>query len=136
MGDRIPFRGGCARGASADARCYSHRMQVQIRRISLRSVFLVTMALNGIVGFLVGLILAIVATVDVPAGTEPNLLSRLGIWSVVVFPLIYGIGAGLLGTIAAALYNSVASLVGGVRVEIPDLQPRWQPNRESREEPE
>lgn len=111
-------------------------MQVQIRRISLRSVFLVTMALNGIVGFLVGLILAIVATVDVPAGTEPNVLSRLGIWSVVVFPLIYGIGAGLLGAIAAALYNSVASLVGGVRVEIPDLQPRWQPNRESREESE
>ncbi|MCL7926215.1 MAG: hypothetical protein M8860_03095 [marine benthic group bacterium] len=111
-------------------------MQVQIRRISLRSVFLVTMALNGIVGFLVGLILAIVATVDVPAGTEPNLLSRLGIWSVVVFPLIYGIGAGLLGAIAAALYNSVASLVGGVRVEIPDLQPRWDPNRESRKEPE
>lgn len=109
-------------------------MQVQIRRISLRSVFLVTMALNGIVGFLVGLILAIVATVDVPAGTEPNLLSRLGIWSVVVFPVLYGIGAGVLGAIAAALYNSVASLVGGVRVEIPDLQPRWDPESERREE--
>jgi high-affinity nickel permease len=111
-------------------------MQVQIRRISLRSVFLVTMALNGIVGFLVGLILAIVATVDVPAGTEPNLLSRLGIWSVVVFPVLYGIGAGLFGAIAAALYNSVASLVGGVRVEIPDLQPRWHPQHDRREEPE
>jgi len=111
-------------------------MQVQIRRISLRSVFLVTMALNGIVGFLVGLILAIVATVDVPAGTEPNLLSRLGIWSVVVFPLIYGIGAGFLGAIAAALYNAVASLVGGFRVEIPDLQPRWEPKKEPGKEPE
>jgi ABC-type multidrug transport system permease subunit len=111
-------------------------MQVQIRRISLRSVFLVTMALNGIVGFLVGLILAIVATVDVPAGTEPNLLSRLGIWSVVVFPLNYGIGAGFLGAIAAALYNAVASLVGGFRVEIPDLQPRWEPNKEPGKEPE
>ena len=105
-------------------------MQVQVRRISLRSVFVVTMTLYGIVWFLVGLILAVVATIEVPAGTEPNLLNRLGVWSVVVFPVLYVIGAGLLGAIAAALYNSVASLVGGVRVEIPDLQPRWSPERE------
>ena len=105
-------------------------MQVQVRRISLRSVFFVTMTLYGIVGFLVGLILAVVATIEVPAGTEPNILNRLGVWSVVVFPVLYGIGAGLLGAIAAALYNSVASLVGGVRVEIPDLQPWWSPERE------
>ena len=104
-------------------------MQVQIRRVSLRSVFLVTMALFGIVGFLIGLILAVVATIEVPPGTEPNLISRLGIWSVVVVPVLYGIGAGLLAAIAAALYNSVASLVGGVRVEIPDLQPRWSPEQ-------
>lgn len=107
-------------------------MQVQIRRISLRSVFLVTMALYGIVGFLVGLILAVVATIEVPAGTEPNILNRLGVWSVVVFPVLYGIGTGLLAAIAAALYNSVASLVGGIRVEIPDLQPRWSPERDDR----
>ena len=107
-------------------------MQVQVRRISLRSVFLVTMALYGIVGFLVGLILAVVATIEVPAGTEPNILNRLGVWSVVVFPVLYGISAGLLAAIAAALYNSVASLVGGIRVEIPDLQPRWSPEREDR----
>ena len=72
-------------------------MQVQVRRISLRSVFFVTMTLYGIVGFLVGLILAVVATIEVPAGTEPNILNRLGVWSVVVFPVLYGIGAGLLG---------------------------------------
>ena len=107
-------------------------MQVQVRRISLRSVFLVTMALYGIVGFLVGLILAVVATIEVPAGTEPNILNRLGVWSVVVFPVLYGIGTGLLAAIAAALYNSVASLVGGIRVEIPDLQPRWSPERDDR----
>ena len=109
-------------------------MQVQIRRVSLRSVFLVTMALFGIVGFLIGLILAVVATIEVPPGTEPNLISRLGIWSVVVVPILYGIGAGLVAAIAAALYNAVASLVGGIRVEIPDLQPRWSPQRDTRSE--
>ncbi len=108
-------------------------MQVQIRRISLRSVFLVTMALFGIVGFLVGLVLAVVATLEVPAGTEPNLLSRLGIWSVVVFPALYGLGAGFFAAVGAALYNSVAALVGGLRVEIPDLQPRWSPERDPSE---
>jgi ABC-type antimicrobial peptide transport system permease subunit len=105
-------------------------MLVQIRRISLRSAFLVAMTLYGIVGFLVGLVLAVIATLEVPAGTEPNILSRLGIWSVVVFPVLYGLGVGLLAVIGAVLYNSVASLVGGLRVEIPDLQPRWSPERD------
>ena len=37
---------------------------------------------------------------------------------------------GLVAVIGAVLYNSVASLVGGVRVEIPDLQPRWNLERD------
>ncbi|MDT8435574.1 MAG: hypothetical protein RRA92_02350 [Gemmatimonadota bacterium] len=111
-------------------------MLVEIRRVRLRSVFLVTTTLYAIVGFLVGLVLAVVATLEVPEGTEPTLISRLGIWSIVLFPVLYGLGAGFLAAVAAALYNSVAALVGGIRVEVPDLRPTWHGRREEPEQEE
>lgn len=98
-------------------------MLVQIRRISIRSAFLLAMVLNGLIGLLVGLILAIVATLEVPPGTEPSLLERLGAWSAAVFPVVYGIAGGFAAAVAAALYNAGAALVGGLRVEVPDAEP-------------
>jgi ABC-type antimicrobial peptide transport system permease subunit len=98
-------------------------MLVQIRRISIRSVFLLAMVLYGLIGLLVGVILAVVATVEVPPGTEENLLEQLGAWSVVVFPVLYGLAGGLTAAVAAALYNAGASMVGGIKVEVPDVEP-------------
>lgn len=93
-------------------------MQVQIRRISTSSAFLVGMALYGLIGFLVGIVLVVVAGLEVPAGTEPSFVENLGIWAIVVVPLVFGLGAGLLTAISAALYNTVTAVVGGLRVEL------------------
>ncbi|MFQ5888929.1 MAG: hypothetical protein ACE5JR_02630 [Gemmatimonadota bacterium] len=94
---------------------------VQLRRISARSVFLVAMTLYGIVGVLVGVVLAIVATLEVPPGSEGNLLTRLGMWSVLLFPVLYGVIGGAAAAVAAALYNAAAAVVGGIRMDISDL---------------
>jgi hypothetical protein len=93
-------------------------MHLQIRRISTSSAFLVGMALHGLIGFLVGIGLAIVAGLDVPAGTEPSIVERLGAWAIVVVPFVYGVAGGLLTAMAAALYNAVAAVVGGIRIEM------------------
>lgn len=93
-------------------------MQVQIRRISTASAFLVGLALYGLIGFLVGIGLVVVAGLEVPAGTEPSLVERMGVWAIVIVPLAFGIGAGLATAIAAALYNTVTAVVGGIRVEL------------------
>ena len=93
-------------------------MHLQIRRISTSSAFLVGMALHGFIGFLVGIGLAVVAGLDVPAGTEPSIVQRLGAWAIIVVPFAYGVAGGLLTAIAASLYNAVASVVGGLRIEI------------------
>lgn len=93
-------------------------MQVQIRRISTSSAFLVGLALYGLIGFLVGIVLVVVAGLEVPAGTEPSFVEELGIWAIVVVPLVFGLGAGLITAISAALYNTVTSVVGGLRVEL------------------
>ena len=93
-------------------------MHLQIRRISTSSAFLVGMALHGLIGFLVGIVLAVVTGLDVPAGTEASFVERLGAWSIVVVPFAYGIAGGLVTAIAAAMYNAVAAVVGGLRVEL------------------
>jgi len=93
-------------------------MHLQIRRISTSSAFLVGMALHGLIGFLVGIGLAVISGMDVPAGTEPSLVERLGAWAVIVVPFVYGIAGGLVTAIAATLYNAVASVVGGLRIEL------------------
>ncbi len=96
-------------------------MQVEIRRISLRSAFKLASVLYGLIGFLVGLVLAVAASVEAPPGTEPNILTRLGFWSIAVFPVLYGLAGGFAAAIAVALYNVGASLVGGLRFDIPDV---------------
>jgi hypothetical protein len=98
-------------------------MQVEIRRISIRSAFKLAMVLYGLIGFLVGLVLAVAASVEVPPGTEPNILTRLGFWSIAVFPVAYGLAGGLTATVTVALYNAGASLVGGLRVDLPEVEP-------------
>ena len=93
-------------------------MHLQIRRISTSSAFLVGMALHGLIGFLVGIGLAVIAGVDVPAGTESSFVQRLGAWAIIVVPFVYGVGGGLVTAIAATLYNAVAAVVGGLRIEL------------------
>lgn len=99
-------------------------MQVQIRRISTSSAFMVGLALYGLIGFLVGIGLLVVSGLDVPEGTEPSFVERMGAWAIVIVPLTFGIVAGLLTAIAAALYNTVTSVVGGLRVELRSGRPR------------
>lgn len=100
------------------------RMQVEIRRISIRSAFKLAMVLYGLIGFLVGLVLAVASSVEGPPGSEPNFLTRLGFWSIAVFPVAYGLVGGFTAAVAVALYNAGASLVGGLRVDFPDVEPQ------------
>jgi hypothetical protein len=98
-------------------------MQVEIRRISIRSAFKLAMVLYGLIGFLVGLVLAVATSQEAPPGSEPNFLTELGFWAIAVFPVLYGLVGGLTAAVAVALYNAGASLVGGLRVEFPDVEP-------------
>ena len=85
---------------------------------------MVGLALYGLIGFLIGIALVVVSGLEVPAGTEPSFVERMGAWAIVIVPLTFGVVAGLLAAIAAALYNTVTSVVGGVRVELRSGRPR------------
>lgn len=96
-------------------------MIVRIRRISARSVFLVALVLYGAVGLVVGAALAVVGTVELPPEAQPTFLEGLGPWTLLLFPLAYGLLGGIAAAVAAILYNAAAAVVGGIRVEIPEI---------------
>ena len=97
--------------------------RVRLRRIGLRSIFLLFLVLYGGVGLAVGVGLWLLSTTGVvdPALTETvgmTALDRLGAWSLVVFPALYGVVGGAAGVVGGALYNFAAAVTGGLRLEL------------------
>lgn len=90
--------------------------QMRLRRIGLRSVFLLLLVLYGGVGLLVGVGLYVLSTMGISETMGMTALDNLGLWSLVVFPLGYGLAGGLAGLMAAALYNAAAFLTGGIKL--------------------
>lgn len=101
--------------------------RVRLRRIGLRSIFLLFLVLYGGVGLAVGAGLYLLAGAGVvdPALTETvgmTALDRLGAWSLVLFPALYGLVGGIAGAVGAALYNLAATVTGGLRLELEDAR--------------
>lgn len=113
-------------------------MKFRLRRISARSVFLLFLTLYGVVGLLVGVLLTAVTTLDLPTGAELTAVDRLGAWSLLVFPLAYGLMAGLAGAVAAVLYNLAAAISGGIELDLSRSAPRsgWEPREPPGPRPE
>lgn len=93
-------------------------MRARLRRIGVRSVFLLFLLLYGVVGLLVGAGVGFLSTLELsPAGAD-TALDRLGWWSLALFPALYGIAGGLTAAVAAVLYNAAAAVTGGVKLEV------------------
>jgi uncharacterized membrane protein YhdT len=75
-------------------------------------------ALFGIVfGLIYGILFAILGTAIGATHGLPG-LTTLGLLSIIVFPIIFGIMAFICGAILAFLYNIFASKVGGIEIEL------------------
>ena len=94
---------------------------VSIKRIGPGSAFKVGLALYGLVGLIVGLFFGLVSmlggTLAFPAQTG---MFRVffGIGAIIIWPVCYGIGGGIVAAISAAFYNLIAGWVGGLEVDI------------------
>lgn len=93
-------------------------MRVRVRRIGVRSVFLLFLVIYGLVGLLVGGGLAVLSTLDYGPEVASTLIDRLGWWSLVVFPALYGLVGGMAAAVAAILYNAAAVVMRGVRLDL------------------
>ena len=98
-----------------------------IKRIAPVSCAKMTGTLYALLGLIIGACVSLFALAGGLAGHAANpstpvaalgISAIVGVGSIVLFPLIYG-AMGFFGAlIMAVLYNLLASMVGGVRIEV------------------
>ena len=93
---------------------------LHIKRIDVLSVAKLLGAFYALLGLIVGGFFSVVAVVGAVAGGGDAALGGIigGIGAIVLMPVLYGILGFVGGAIAAFLYNVVASIAGGVVLEI------------------
>jgi len=91
-----------------------------LKRISPASAFKVGLVAYGIVGLILGVFCSLIAAVAPAFGHHAHgmFLSRVGVFAIIVCPIVYGIIGGIAATIGAGIYNLVAGWVGGLEVDI------------------
>ena len=93
-----------------------------VRRVGPVSVAKVMGVLYVLVGLIFGAIVSLISIVGgalVPDNEGSGMAGMLfGAAAIVVLPIFYGVLGFVMSLIGAALYNAVASVVGGVEIEM------------------
>ncbi len=91
-----------------------------LKRISPASAFKVGLVTYGILGFILGVFCSLVAVAGVSFAPHARMpfLGRVGIFAVILCPIVYGIIGGIGAVIGAGVYNLAAGWVGGLEVDI------------------
>jgi len=91
-----------------------------VRSVAPLSVAKIAGLLYVLIGVIVGAIVALAALAGAfVGGDDAGLIgSLMGVGAIVVFPLIYGCVGFVSTLIGAVLYNLVAGMVGGIRIEV------------------
>jgi hypothetical protein len=91
-----------------------------IRRFGAFSVGKILGSLYAILGLLIGGVFSLLAVLGGMAsgqgGVGPGM--AFGAAAVIMFPLIYGAIGFVGGILAAVIYNSLASILGGIEIEL------------------
>jgi hypothetical protein len=91
-----------------------------VKRISPGSAFKVVSVIYAIIGLVIGILYAVatLARLALPGVTQAPRGVVVGVFAVVLFPILYGIVAGVIAAASALIYNFAASRVGGIEIEI------------------
>jgi hypothetical protein len=91
-----------------------------LKRVSPASAFKVGLVAYGIVGLILGVFCSLIAVAGWTFAHHARMpfLHSVGVFAVILCPIVYGIIGGIAAVIAAAIYNLAAGWVGGVEVDI------------------
>jgi hypothetical protein len=92
-----------------------------LKRIDPMSAGKISGVLYAIMGLFSGVIMSLVALIGVamkPPEAPAWFGGLFGVGAIVVLPVLYGFMGFVMALIGAALYNAMASLVGGVQVDL------------------
>lgn len=90
----------------------------EIKSMDVLSVGKVYAIVMAIIGFLAGIIVALVGSAAATFSRPGMWGAGLGVLSIIVLPIIYGVLGFIFGVIGAAIYNLVAKWVGGIKIEL------------------
>jgi hypothetical protein len=93
-----------------------------VTRVSPWSVAKIAALLYGIIGLFVGAIMSAMAllfgTALAAQRDDAWIGTIFGASAIVVIPILYGVGGGIMAAISAFIYNIAARIVGGVRIDV------------------
>ena len=98
----------------------------ELKRIGVVSLAKVYGIISAIIGFVIGLCITIGALIfgaalsAAPLATDPSLAFlpvAIGLFSIILTPIMMGIAGFIMGAVTAILYNWVASWAGGVELD-------------------
>jgi hypothetical protein len=92
-----------------------------LKRISPASALKVGLVAYGIAGLILGAFCSLIA-LGAPVFTRhahPMFVGRfVGVFAIILCPIVYGLIGGIAAVIAAGIYNLAAGWVGGLEVDI------------------
>jgi hypothetical protein len=98
---------------------------VVVERIAPLSLAKVLGAIYAVIGFVAGAMFTLFALVGAVASDPETawLAPLFGIAAIVVFPILYGVIAFVVGLVVSGLYNLIAGRIGGVEVVLAEAVP-------------
>lgn len=100
-----------------------------VERIAPLSLAKVLGAIYAVIGFVAGAMFSLFALMGAAAGaaSEPEMAwmaPLFGIAAIVIFPILYGVIAFVMGLVVGGLYNLVAGRIGGIEITLGEAVPR------------
>jgi len=91
-----------------------------LKRIGPASAFKVGLVLYAILGLIAGVLCSLVAATGASFAPHAHLsfAGTVGLFAVILCPIVFGITGSVAAVISAFLYNLVSGWVGGVEVEL------------------
>src|SRR5690348_6949054 len=120
-------RTGCARHwpRVASARPRLRRAHINgeifmvIKRVGILKLAVFQMVLMAIFGVLIALLFMMFGAMIGSFGGHASAIGgAMGIVALIIFPIMYGVIGFIAGAIGGALYNLVASMIGGIEIEV------------------
>lgn len=91
-----------------------------VKRIGPASAFKIGLVSYGLLGLIAGVFCSLIALAGSSFAPHAHLpfAGALGLFAVILCPIVYGIIGGIAAVIGAFIYNLASTWVGGLEVEI------------------
>jgi hypothetical protein len=89
-----------------------------VQRIAPASAFKVGLVVYGLLGLIAGALCSAVALAGMQFAPHAHAQRALGLFALILCPMIWGTIGGVVNAISALIYNLAAGWVGGIEVDI------------------